>query len=136
MAVIAKVGTPSLTTVEPCDANKLGPFIAGEDLAAGAPCYIKSDGKVWQSNGAAGQTTAAEVDGWTMQAVKVAQRQPVTIYRNVNIRYGTGLTPGASYFLGEAATGTIQAPVATSAQAKPIAFAIDDQRIRCLSTRG
>lgn len=135
MAVIAKVGTPSLCTDTPCDANRIGPLPVGENIAAGDPCYIKSDGKWWKSNGAAGQTTAAEVDGWAPTAALVAQRQTLTCYRNVNFRYGSGLTPGASYFLGEAATGTIQAPVATSAQTKPIAFAVDDTRIRVLTTR-
>lgn len=124
-----------MCTPTPNDSCRIGPLPVGEDIAAGDACYIKSDGKWWRSNGAAGQTTAAEVDGWAPTAAKVAQRQNLTCYRDVNFRYGSGLTPGASFFLSEATLGALQAPVATSAQAKPIAVAIDDTRIRVRATR-
>jgi hypothetical protein len=134
MAALAKSGTPSLCTDTPCDANRIGPLLVGEDIGAGDACYVKSDGKWWKSNGAAGQTTAAEVDGYAPTAAKVAQRQTLTCYRNCNFRYGAALTPGARYFLSETVTGGLQTTVATSAQAKAIGFAVDDTRIRLVPT--
>jgi hypothetical protein len=49
MATITKSGTPSLTSVLPPQNCQIAGLLAGEALAAGDPCYIKIDGKVWLS---------------------------------------------------------------------------------------
>ncbi len=94
MAAVTKVGTPSLCTTTPCDANRLPPLLVGEDIAAGDPCYIKSDGKIWRSFDGGSLGTSAEVHGWAPVAAKVGGKQPLSLYRNVNMTYGSGLTPG------------------------------------------
>jgi hypothetical protein len=123
--VRSSANTPS-TPVFP-DSCRLGdPLPVGEDIAQGDACYIKSDGKIWRSNGAAGQTTAAEVDGWAPVGAKVAQRQTLSLVSNVNMPfvYTASPTVGTYVYLSETVLGGVQAPVATSAQAKPIARVI------------
>lgn len=55
MASIAKSGSVSIATAAPDAEHSLSGLYAGELLAAGDACYIKtSDGKIWRSNGGAG----------------------------------------------------------------------------------
>lgn len=124
MATVAKSGTPSLSTLVPCPAHQLSGLIAGEALAAGDACYIKSDGKVWLANGTSANA-AAQVAGFAAKGYAVGQG--VTIYHNVNINYGSGLTPGALYYLGTTA-GTLET-AATTGGATWVAQAIDATRI-------
>lgn len=79
-----------------------GDLYAGEALDIAAPCYIKAaDGLVYMSNGTA-NTAPAGIDGYTARAI--AAGQPVTLYGGgARFGYGTGLTPGARYFLGATA---------------------------------
>ena len=58
MAAISKSGTPSLSTAIPPTTNSLSGLYAGEAIAAGDACYIKtSDGKVYRSIGTAANAT-------------------------------------------------------------------------------
>jgi hypothetical protein len=77
-------------------------LIAGEDLDAVAPCYIRSaDGLVMMSNGTA-VNEAAEFVGFTPRAARSGQA--VTLFGlGARFRYGTGLTPGDVFFLGATA---------------------------------
>jgi hypothetical protein len=127
MAAVAKVGTPSLTTDTPCDGNKLPPLFVGEDIGAGDPCCIKSDGKVWKALGTGTAGTTAEVDGWATLPAKVAQRQTISLYWNINLNYSTGMTPGTFLYLADA--GGVQT-TAGATQTKPIARVVDATRIR------
>lgn len=79
-----------------------GDIYAGETLDPVAPCYIKAaDGLVYMSNGTAANE-AAKFDGFT--ARKVEAGQPVTLYGiGGRFGYGSGLTPGAPYFVGATA---------------------------------
>lgn len=132
MAEIAKSGTPSLSSVLPNpSANKISGLLAGEAIAVGDACYIKSDGKVWRSTGAAANA-AAKVDGWAL--VAAAANEGVTLVFDVNIRYGAGLTPGARYYLSGTVAGGI-ADAASTGGTAPIAFAVDATRIRALQSR-
>jgi hypothetical protein len=103
-------------------------FVAGADIAAGMPCYIKSlDNLVYQSDG----TAAAEpskVDGFSAKAAK--QGQPVTLY-GIGARYhysapGT-LLPGADLYL-DVGGGLTTAP--TTGGLIKIARALDDTDIQ------
>jgi len=127
MAALAKSGVPSLSTTQPSAAQQVGSgLLAGEAIAAGDACYIKaSDGKVYRSNGTAANE-ASKVHGFAPSAAPVGGA--VTLLTDVDFRYGSGLTPGASYYLGTAAGGLDTA--ATTGGTTPIAFALDAIRIR------
>lgn len=131
MADITRITTPSLSSVLPNpSANKITGLLAGEALTVGDACYIKSDGKVWKSNGTAA-TAPAKVDGWCLVAAAV--NEGVTLVFDVNIEYATGMTPGARYYASTNA-GLI-ADGATTGGTAPIAFAVDATRIRALQSR-
>ncbi len=100
MTVLTRSTTPSM------DANQnnqiaAGDLYAGEDLDAVAACYIKaSDGKVYMSDGAA-SNEAAKFVGFTPRACKAGE--PVTLYGwGTRFKYGSGLTPGAIYYIAAA----------------------------------
>lgn len=131
LADISKSGTPSLSTVQPCPAHQIAGLLAGEALAAGDACYIKSDGLVWKATGAAANA-AAKVDGFA--AMAAASGEAVTLVFDVNLRYGSGLTPGARYYLSGATAGALADASSTGGTA-PVAFAIDATRIRVLQSR-
>jgi hypothetical protein len=131
MADVAKSGTPSLATTVPCPAHQIAGLLAGEAVAAGDACYIKSDGKVWRSTGAAANA-AAQVDGFAAEAA--ASGEAVTLYHDVNFRYGAGLTPGARYYLSGATAGAL-ADAASTGGTGAIAFAVDATRVRVMRSR-
>lgn len=125
MALIAKSGTPSLSSILPPQNCVVGSgLLAGEDIAAGDLCYIKSDGKIWLANGTA-VNAAAKVDGIAARAAKSGEA--VTIFRNVEFNYGSGLTPGARLYAG-ATAGRIDAAATTGGTA-PIGFVVDATRV-------
>lgn len=130
MTAVAKSGTPSLASVLPPQNCQIAGLLAGEALAAGDACYIKSDGKVWLAIGTAANA-AAKVDGWAAEACAVGEA--VTIFYDVTFRYGAGLTPGARYFLG--GTAGVLDTAATTGGTAPVAFAVDATRIRVLQSR-
>lgn len=87
MALVTPVNpSPDVSTTEL--APQITGLIAGEDLLAVAPCYIKtSDGKVYMSNGTA-VNEAAEVVGFCPRATKSGQ--PCTLFgHGACFRYGT-----------------------------------------------
>src|ERR687886_2838811 len=95
MATISKSGTPSLASLAVPAANKITGLLAGEAIAAGDICYVKSDGKVWRSNGTAANA-AAKVRGMAMTAAAVGEA--CTLYHDVVVRYGAALTPGQDLY--------------------------------------
>jgi hypothetical protein len=132
VAEIAKSGTPSLATVGPDPgACKLPTLLAGEAIAAGDACYIKSDGLVWRSNGAA-VAAAAKVNGFAV--TKANAGEPITLMYHVILNYGAGLTPGASYFLSGTVLGGI-ADAASTGGTAPVGFAIDATRVFVTQSR-
>jgi len=131
MADIVKVGTPSISTITPCAAHQIAGLIAGEALAAGDACYIKSDGKAWKSIGTA-VNAAAKVDGYAARDCPVGES--VTLINDVTWEYGSGLTPGARVFLSATAGGGKLSDVATVGGTGPIGFVVDATRIRLLAS--
>ncbi len=132
MADIAKSGTPSLASIGPIPgANKLPTLVAGENIAAGDACYVKSDGKIWRAAGGAALAASTVVDGFAPYAVNAGET--ITLFFNVTFNYGSGLTPGAQYFLS-ATTGAL-ADAATVGSPGPCAFAVDATRIYVFQTR-
>lgn len=102
-------------------------IVAGEALDAAAPCYIKaSDGKAYMSNGTAADE-AAKVDGFTGKSYTIGE--PVTLLgRGVIFEYGSGLTPGARYYVG-ATAGRLDTAT-TTGDAVGVAAAISATHIR------
>lgn len=130
MAQIAKSGTPSLASVLPPQSQRISGLLAGEAIAAGDACYIKSDGRVWKSTGAAANA-AAKVDGFA--AVDAPVGEAVTLLFDVNFRYGAGLTPGARVYLS-ATAGTLS-DAATTGGTEPIGFCVDATRVHVWQSR-
>lgn len=123
MADIAKSGTPSMCSVLPPQCNQFN-LKAGEAIAAGDACYIKSDGLAWRSIGTAANA-AAKCDGFAAEAAAVGEA--VTLFFGVAFRYGAGLTPGAKYFVG-AAAGAL-ADAATTGGTGMVGTAVDATRV-------
>jgi hypothetical protein len=130
MPAVAKSGTPSLSTAQPCPAHQIPGLLAGEAIAAGDLCYIKNDGKVWKANGTSANA-AAKVRGMAMVAADVGES--VTLYHGVNVRYGASLTPGADLFLS--ATAGLIVDAATTGGTAPIGFVVDPTRIHIFQSR-
>lgn len=124
MATITKVGTPSLASVLPPQNEQIPDLLAGEALAVGDLVYVKSDGKIWKSNGTSANA-AAKCRGIVLQAAAVGD--PVTVIHNVRLRYGSGLTPGATLYVS-ATAGAID-DAATTGGTAPIGYVVDATRI-------
>lgn len=125
MAAVSKSGTPSLSTLLPCPAHQISGLIAGEALAAGDACYIKNDGLVYRSTGAAANA-AAVVVGFAAQAYPI--NAGVTLFHGVTFNYGSGLTPGAQYYLSGTTAGGLDTATSTGGTTV-IGFAVDATRI-------
>jgi hypothetical protein len=105
MALITRLSNVTLETISAAHANQIPAalgLVAGEALDAAAPCYIKaSDGKVYMSNGTSANE-AAKVDGFTGKSY--ASGEPVSLWgRGTLFEYGSGLTIGATYYIGATA---------------------------------
>lgn len=119
-------GSSALATIQPGNEHKIGPDLAaGENIESLDACYIKSDGKVWLSTGAAA-TAAAVVHGFAMQRVKIGN--PITLYDKIMVGYSDAtLTPGANLYLSGTVAGGV-ADAASTGGVKPIGYAVDSQR--------
>ncbi len=130
MSALSKSGTPSLSTVTPCNGHKLpGNLIAGEAIAAGDACYIKNDGKAWLAIGTSAE--AAVVAGFAAGAAPVGE--PVTLYRDVLMHYGAAMTPGAGFFLSGTVAGGLDTAASTYG-VSAVARAFDATRLWVLPT--
>lgn len=130
MSVVSKSGTPSLATLAPGGDAWVGSGLkAGEAIAAGDACYIASTGKVMKSIGTT-TNSAAKAHGIAQKAA--ALNEAVTIMRGVDMHYGSGLTPGAPYYVAGTAGALDTAP--TTGGTGIVAFAIDATRIRFLGS--
>lgn len=124
MSLIAKSGTPSLASLYPTGGQVITGLVAASGgVSAGDVCYITA-------------TTAAKCDGTAADAKAVGvglaagdapAGEAVTLYRDVVFHYGSGLTPGALYYVGATAGRLDNAP--TTGGTTPVAMAIDATRI-------
>jgi len=133
MAEITKVGTPSLAVTLPAPNCQLSGQTAGEALGAFDAVYIKSDGKIWKATGAA-NNAAAQVDGWTAQSYASGDTD-VTIYWDVRVRYGSGLTPGAKLYLSGTVAGGLADAASTGGTAHVAKVSADGVRVELLRSR-
>src|SRR6266566_4102791 len=125
MASITKVVPVSISTPAPDPEHSLSGLYAGEAIASGDACYIKtSDGKIWRSIGTA-VNAAAEVDGFA--ASDAAVGDPLTLYYGVRFQYGAALSPGSFLYLDTVAGGL--SDVATTGGTVKIGRVIDATRV-------
>lgn len=122
MALVTRAADASVDASTAMLAPQIPDLIAGEDLEIG-PCYIKaSDGKAYASNGTA-DNAAAKCNGFNVRA-GVKAGQPVTLFGpGTRMRYATGMTPGATLYVG-ATAGRLDTG-ATTGDAVGIAFVKD-----------
>lgn len=128
MALVTRVAQASMDASTGMYARQTsGNLYAGEALDVAAPCYIKaSDGKVYMSDGTAANE-AAKFDGFTARACAIGE--PVTLFGiGARFRYGSGLTPGANYFV--AATKGRLDTAATTGGTVAVARAINATDVR------
>jgi hypothetical protein len=130
MALLTKHASASVDASTTMFAEQLSGLVAGEDIAILDACYVKSDGKVWRSNGTA-DNAAAKFDGIAAQAASAGQG--VTLFgRGTRARYSNGgLTPAALYYV--AATAGRLDTAATTGGLVPIAKAISANDIRIVN---
>lgn len=132
MADVAITGTPSLSSLTPGQDKTIVGLVAGETIAPGHACHIASTGKVMKSIGTAANA-AAKVDGFALGGA--ALNEPVTLVFDVNLRYGSGMTPGTRLFLSATAGGGLLADAASTGGTAPVGFVIDATRIRVWQSR-
>lgn len=132
MAEIAKSGIPSLSTQTPPNSCFVGGLVAGEAIAAGDACYVKtSDGKVYKSTGAAANA-AAKVRGFAPIAASLGEA--VTLLHDVNFAYGAALSPGADLFLSGTVAGGL-ADAASTGGTAAVGYVVDATRIHVYESR-
>jgi len=132
MAEVTRVTTNSLASLVPDPSQKITGLVAGEVLTPGDAVYIKaSDGRVYKSSGVA-LDEAAHVDGWVLLDSSIGD--PCTPVHDVNLEYGSGLTPGTRYYLSDANPGKL-ATVATTGGIRHVAFAVDSRRVHVMLSR-
>lgn len=126
MALINKSGTPSLASLHPTGGQVIaGLKAASGGIAAGDICYIDaSTGTATKSDGTAANAAAV---GFGIAAADAAAGEAVTLYKNVVFHYGSGLTPGAPYYV--AATAGRLDSAATTGGTVVVARALDATRI-------
>lgn len=131
MALVTIASDASIDATTAMFAPQITGLLAGEDLLACAPCYIKtSDGLVYQSNGTAANE-AAEFVGFCPRAVKSGQ--PVTLFGfGTRMRYGASLTIGDVLYIG-ATEGRLDT-AATTGDSKGTAQVITSTDIRVIRT--
>ena len=127
MSLVTRDADASIDTSTAMVAPQITGLIAGEDLDVAAPCYIaSSDGKAYMCDATAGDEKAV-LAGFTPRATKAGE--PCTLYAaGARFRYGSGLTPGAVYYLG-ATKGRLET-AATTGDAVGVAQAVSATDIR------
>jgi len=125
---------------------KQGNLFAGEALADGDACYIKSDGLAWKCvNTAKDSFTTVDDNAGTDNTVwdismfdgfsfgTVAVGEPVTLFgRDSILTYGSGLTPGALYYVAGAGNEGKLSDAAIGTNDSAIAKAVSATKIRVL----
>lgn len=132
MAEVAKSGNPSLSSLTTPHNDQLSGLLAGETIAPGDACYIRtSDNKVMRSTGAAANA-AAKVRGYAMGGA--ALNEPVTLASGIRFRYGAALSPGADLYLSATVPGGLS-DAATTGGVAPIGYVVDATRVKLWESR-
>jgi hypothetical protein len=113
MAEITKHALGVEMTNYPDDTDRLPAMPAGEALAQGDACAVVAAGTVFKTDGTGTGVfaTTAQVHGFCLK--KTAVGDPVSLYRNGDLAYAAGLTPGTHVY----ASGTVKGGLATTPSA-------------------
>ncbi len=134
MAAVAKSGTPSLSSIiyNPDNTHVVASGLkAAAAIGPADACYINASGQVALATGAAANA-AAKVRGFAAMAASAGEA--VTLYTEVEFRYGAGLTPGTDLYLSGTTPGGLDTAVSTGGTA-PIGFVVDAVRVRLFASR-
>jgi predicted RecA/RadA family phage recombinase len=126
MSAITKSGNPSPSTpAPPTNCSFTGK--AGEDIACGDLCYIKSDGLIWRSINSGASAASSKVVGMAPMQAKAGRG--CTIMWNVIFAYAavTTFTPGQLLYLSGSAAGGLDTAVTGAGHL--VAIAVDDTQI-------
>ena len=134
MAAIAKSGTPSLASLKPGPNEQTTGLVAGEAIGPFDACRIHTDGKVYKSSGAAANASA-EVHGYAAGEYAAGDKGVTLYHGTINVRYGSGLTPGANVFLSATTAGGLE-DAATTGGTRKLGFVLDATRIRFYAVQG
>jgi len=129
MALVTRIALASIDLTSAMFAAQIADLLAGEAIDVAAPCFIKSaDGLLYMSNGTADDEDA-EIVGFS--ASPASAGQPVTVFgKGARFRYGSGLTPGAQFFI--AATAGRLDTAATTGGLIAVAQVLTDTDIRVI----
>lgn len=86
-----------LVTPTPPDNARVGSGVALVDIPACSPCRFVSPNGIALSSGAANDGVVNVVDGWSVDGYKAGDT--LTLYTDVNLAYGTGITVPQKYYL-------------------------------------
>lgn len=122
MAEITRSASASPDASTSMFARNISGVIAAVDITVGQAVYINSSGQAALSTGAAANAAAVFI-GLAARSAKAGQ--PVTILgANARWKYGSGLTPGARYYVSGTVAGGL-ADAASTGGTSVVAFAID-----------
>lgn len=127
MALLTQASDASLDVSSAQFAPQRTGLTAGEALLQFAPCVIKSDGLVYNSNGTAADANA-QFDGIAAKAYASGDSNVTLLGIGTKLRFATGLTPGAKYYVG--ATAGRWSDTATTGDAVGFAKAITASIVR------
>lgn len=130
MPAVTRVNVRLLTYMPPSSCQTVG-LVAGESIAIGEACYIKSDGTVWRSLGSAADA-AAKVRGFT--AVDVDAGDPCPLFYDVVLRYSSGMTAGTDLYLSGTNAGWLDDAPSTGG-IEPVAYVLNGSDIAIMRSR-
>ena len=130
MAALTKDQPVQISTPAPPFNADISELRAGENIAMGDACTLRSDGKIWRASGAAADANA-RIFGWASDDVKAGY--PITIWDNVNFYYSTAMTPGTRFYLSGTVPGGLDTAASTGGTV-PVAVAIDATRVRVFAS--
>lgn len=126
MAAIEKRSSgPSLSSLLPPSNEVISGLRAGEDIGAGDLCEVGGDGLVMLHTDGVPRGISSDVGASTGEAV--------TLYRNVRIGYGSGLTPGTTVYPSGSVPGGLDDDAGGGEDdpgAAAIGWVVDDERIQ------
>jgi len=101
-------------------------LFAGEALKAAAPCYIKSDGEVYECVGTSGSAASCPM-GFTPRSY--LENEPVSLYgAGAIFQYNASLTKGAVLYINATAAGMLDT-AKTIGDKHGVAVALDANNI-------
>ena len=111
MALITKASNVSIDVNTSKRLPPISPLTAGEDLAAGAPCYIHSDGDVRECISTVVEFGEVEYVGFT--PIAYLDGEVVTLFgKGLRLNYASGMTPGTQLWVSATAGRLEDVPIA------------------------